>query len=122
MNRQERAMLVWSVFFVVSGVVFMMAFMFSPVVGTLVTTAYILMYLGLSAVFVMVFRELSTIRKETVDTLVERKEELEEVENALKSKYFKKKIDDSSYRKMVQDYEKTITELEVKIKRLGRDK
>ncbi len=120
MNQQERAILVWSVFFLVSGVVFVMAFMFSPVVGTLVTTAYIFLYLGLSAVFIMVFREISEIKKETVDSLAERKEELEEVEKALKGKYFRKKIDDVSYRKMTQDYEKLITELEVKIERLKR--
>lgn len=122
MNQQERAILVWSVFFLVSGIVFVMAFMFSPVVGTLVTTAYIFMYLGLSAVFIMVFREISALKEDTVDTLKERKEELEEVEKALKGKYFKKKIDDASYRKMTQEYEKMITEIEVKIERLSRNK
>ncbi len=122
MNQQERAILIWSVFFVMSGVVFMSAFFYSPVIGTMVTTAYIMMYMGLSAAFMIVFRELSVLRKDTADTLKERKEELEEIEKALKGKYFRKKIDDSAYRRMVEDYEKMITEIEVKIKRLEKNK
>jgi membrane protein implicated in regulation of membrane protease activity len=122
MNQQERAILIWSVFFVMSGVVFMAAFLYSPVIGTMVTTAYIMMYMGLSAAFIIVFREISVLRKDTIDTLQERKEELEEVEKALKGKYFRKKIDDASYRRMVEDYEKMITEIEVKIKRLEKNK
>ena len=120
MNQQERAILIWSVFFFVSGFVFILAFVFSPVIGTLITTAYILLYVGLSAAFIIVFREISDIRKDTAETLRERKEELEEVEKALKGKYYKKKIDDASYKRMMQDYEKIITEIEVKIKRLER--
>ncbi len=122
MNQQERAMLVWSVFFVISGIVFMVAFFYSPVIGAMVTTAYIMMYMGLSAVFIIVFRELSILRKDTIDTLSERKEELEDVKQALKSKYFRKKIDDTSYRHMTEEYEKRITELEVKITRLKSGK
>ena len=122
MDQQERAMMIWSVFFVVSGMVFMLAFLFSPVIGTFVTLAYILLYLGLSAVFVMVFRELAVLRKDALESLMERKDELEEVEKALRGKYFRKKIDDESYRKMVQDYEKMITEIEVKVGRLERKK
>jgi uncharacterized membrane protein len=119
MNQQERAILIWSVFFVISGTVFMLAFYYSPLIGTMITTAYIMLYVGLSAAFIIVFREISVIRKDTIDTLKERKDELEEVEKALKGKYFKKKIEDASYRRMIEDYEKMITEIEVKIKRLG---
>jgi uncharacterized membrane protein len=122
MNQQERAILVWSIFFVISGLFFMLAFAFFPLVGAIVTSAYIILYVGLSAVFIMVFREIAVLRKDTLESLKDKKEELEEVEKALKGKYFKKKIDDSSYRSMVQDYEKMITELEVKIKRLKRKK
>lgn len=120
MNQQERAILIWSVFFVMSGIVFIVAFLFSPLIGTMITAAYIMLYVGLSAVFMILFREMSVIKSDTVDVLMDRKEELEEIENALKSKYFKKKIDDASYKNMVQDYEKLITELEVKIKRLEK--
>lgn len=122
MNQQERAMLIWSIFFVTSGIVFIIAFFFSPVIGIMVTTAYILLYVGLSATFIIVFREISVLKKDTVDTLKDRKDELEEVERALKGKYFRKKIDDASYKRMVEDYEKMITEIEVKIRRLGENK
>ncbi len=122
MNQQERVVLMWSVFFVVSGVFFIMAFMMSPAVGTFVTAAYIVLYIGLSAVFITVFREISELKTETAQTLSERKDELEEVEKALKAKYFRKKIDDEAYRKMTQEYEKLITEIEVKIERLKRKK
>jgi membrane protein implicated in regulation of membrane protease activity len=122
MNQQERAMLIWSVFFVISGLVFMIAFFSYPLTGTLVTTAYIVLYLGLSAIFVMVFREISALREDTVANMRERKEELEDVVKALKNKYFRKKIDDESYRRMAQDYEKLITEIEVKIARHDRKK
>lgn len=122
MNQQERAMLIWSIFFVISGIVFIIAFFFSPIIGIMVTTAYILLYVGLSATFIIVFREISVLKKDTVDTLKDRKDELEEVERALKGKYFKKKIDDASYRHMVEGYEKMITEIEVKIRRLGENK
>ncbi|MBN1897115.1 MAG: hypothetical protein JW789_05365 [Candidatus Aenigmarchaeota archaeon] len=121
MNQQERAILIWSVFFLISGIVFIVAFLFSPVTGTLVTTAYIILYVGLSAVFMILFKELSMIKSDTLDTLKDRKEELEEVEKALKGKYFRKKIDDASYKNMVQEYEKLITEIEVKIKRLDKN-
>jgi membrane protein implicated in regulation of membrane protease activity len=122
MNPQERAMLIWSVFFVISGLVFILAFLSSPLVGYLVTTAYIVLYMGLSAVFVRVFREISILREDTVSSLKERKEELEDVVKALKNKYYRKKIDDESYRKMAQDYEKLITEIEVKIERHEKKK
>jgi hypothetical protein len=122
MNQQERAILIWSVFFVVSGTVFVMAFFYSPLIGTLVTFAYIMMYMGLSAAFIIVFREISLLKKNTVDTLIDRKDELEEIEKALKSKYFRKKFDDKAYKSMADDYEKKITEIEVKIKRLGKNR
>ncbi len=121
MNQQERAILIWSVFFVVSGIVFVMAFFFSPLIGTMITLAYIMMYVGLSAAFIIVFREISLLKKDSISALMDRKEELEEVEKALKGKYFRKKIDDKAYRRMAEDYEKKITEIEVKIKRLGKN-
>ena len=122
MNHQERALIVWSTFFVISGFVFMVAFLFSPVVGALVTLAYIFMYLGLSAVFVMVFREIENLKRDTVGKLVEKKEELEEVKKALRAKYFTKKLDEGSFRDIMKDYEKKLTEIEVKISRIEKKK
>lgn len=120
MNQEERAMLIWSVFFVVSGFVFILAFVFSPVIGTLVTLAYISLYVGLSAVFIIVFREIESVRKDTLEKLRERKEEVEDVEKAIKGKFYSKRIDAPAFRVMMQDYEKKLTEIEVKIKRLER--
>jgi predicted membrane protein len=118
MNHQERAQILWAVSFVVSGVVFILAFMYSPLVGTMVTLAYIMLYVGLSAVFLVIFREIEKLKKDTLNKLKDRREELEDVENAIRGKYYKKRIDPSSFRQIMRDYEKKLTEIEVKIKRL----
>ena len=122
MNQQERAILIWSAFFVMSGIVFIIAFFYSPLIGTLITTAYILLYIGLNAAFILVFREIAGIKRETIDVLIDRKEELEEIKKALKAKFYNKKINGESYRRMAEEYEKKLTELDVKIKRLNRNK
>ncbi len=115
-------MIIWSIFFVISGFVFIIAFIFSPVIGTLVTLAYIMLYAGLCAVFIIVFREIESLRKDTIDKLKERKDELEEVKDAVKGKYFKKKIDAPAFRDIMQEYERKLTEIEVKINRLEKRK
>ena len=84
----------------------------------MITLAYIMLYVGLAAAFIIVFREIEVLKQDTVENLTDRKEELEEVQSAIKSKYFKKKIDEPSFKKIIQDYEKILTEIEVKIKRL----
>ena len=122
MNQEERAIIVWSVFFVMSGFVFIVAFMFSPAIGALVTLAYIILYVGLSAAFVMVFRTIESLRKDTLSQLSERHDELEDVKKAIRDKYFQKKIDPASFRKMMEDYEKKLTEIEVKMKRMEKRK
>lgn len=118
MNQEERAIIIWSTFFVISGIVFILALFFSPVIGAMITLSYIMLYVGLCAAFIIVFREIEVLKKDTIENLTERKEELEEVKSAIKSKYFKKKIDEPSFRHIIQDYEKMLTEIEVKIKRL----
>ena len=118
MNQEERAIIIWSTFFVISGIVFILALFFSPVIGAMITLAYIMLYVGLAAAFIIVFREIEVLKKDTIENLTERKEELEDVKSAIKSKYFKKKIDEPSFKKIIQDYEKMLTEIEVKIKRL----
>ena len=120
MRQEERAMIIWSIFFVVSGFVFILAFIFSPIIGTLVTLAYIMLYAGLCAVFIIVFREIESLRKDTLGKLKERKDELEEVKDAVKGKYFKKKIDAPAFRQIMQDYERKLTEIEVKINRMQK--
>jgi len=118
MNQQERAQLLWTVSFVVSGIVFILAFMYSPMVGTLVTLAYIMLYVGLSAVFLVVFREIEKLKKDTLGKLKERKSEIEDIESAIRGKYYRKRIDTPSFKQIMRDYEKKLTEIEVKIKRL----
>lgn len=118
MNQQERALIIWSTFFVISGIVFILALFFSPVIGAMVTLAYIMLYVGLCAAFIIVFREIEVIKKDTIENLTERKEELEQVKSAIRSKFFKKKIDESSFKQINQDYEKMLTEIEVKMQRL----
>jgi uncharacterized membrane protein len=122
MKQEERAIIIWSVFFFVSGFVFILAFIFSPLIGTLVTLAYIMLYVGLCAAFIIVFREIESLREDTVEKLRERKDELEEIKEAIRGKYYKKKIDAGAFRNIIQDYEKKLTEIEVKIKRLEKAK
>jgi len=45
-----------------------------------------------------------------------------EVEKALRGRYFKKRIDEDSFKKIIQDYETKLSEIEVKIKRLEKKK
>ena len=120
MDQMVRAQILWAISFVVSGIVFVLAFMYSPRIGALVTLAYIMLYVGLSAVFLIVFREIENLRKDTLHKLRERKEEIEDIEKAIRSKYYQKKIDAESFKKIMQDYEKKLAELEVKIKRFER--
>jgi len=109
--------------FVISGIVFILAFMYSPMIGTLITLAYIMLYVGLSSAFLVVFREIESVKENTLQKLKERKEEIEDIENAIRGKYYKKKIDTSSFKRIMEDYEKKLAEIEVKIKRLeGKDK
>jgi hypothetical protein len=91
-------------------------------IGALITLAYIMLYVGLSAVFVMVFREMENIKKDTLAKLRERKEEMEEVKKAISAKYYSKRIDEVSFRDIMKDYERKLTEIEVKIKRLEKKK
>jgi hypothetical protein len=118
MKQHERVQVLWAISFVVSGLVFILAFMYSPRIGALVTLAYIMLYVGLSAVFLVVFKELENLKKDTLNRLRERKSEIEEIEKALAGKYYRKRIDAPSFRRIMQDYEKKLTEIEVKIKRL----
>ena len=122
MNQQERAQVLWAVSFVISGVVFILAFMFSPLIGTLVTLSYIMLYVGLSAVFLIVFREIEKLKKGALNELIENKKEIEEMKRAIEKKYYKKRIDESTYKDIIQDYEKKLTEIEVKINRLKKKK
>lgn len=122
MNKEERAILIWSIFFVISGAVFILALAITPIIGTMVTFSFIVMYTGLSVVFVLVFREIESVRRDSRDKLIDEIEEIHELKKAVKNKYFSKKIGLLAFKDIMNDYEKKLTEIEVKMKRLEKKK
>ncbi len=120
MKHEDKLQLIWAVTFIMSGVIFALAFWFTPVIGTLAALGYIIMYVGLSIAFLLVFRSMTRLNTEFVDTLRAKKNEIEQMKKSIERKYLKKKIDEQTYRRLVQDYEQQLTELEVKIKNLKR--
>ncbi|MCJ7817211.1 MAG: hypothetical protein MUP55_05115 [Candidatus Aenigmarchaeota archaeon] len=120
MRQDDRLQLIWAVTFIMSGVIFALAFWFTPVIGTLAALGFIIMYVGLSIAFLLVFRSMTRLNTEFVDTLRAKKNEIEQMKKSIERKYLKKKIDEQTYRRLVQDYEQQLTELEVKIKNLKR--
>ena len=110
----------WAIAFITSGVIFGLAFIYTPYIGALAVAGYIVLYIGLSSAFLMVFRTLTRINSEVIRNLVERKAELEEMKETTRKKYFKKKIDQETFEKLEQDYERQLTEIEAKIHQLKR--
>jgi integral membrane sensor domain MASE1 len=120
MKQEDRLQLIWAGTFIMSGIIFALAFWFTPIIGTLATLGYIIMYVGLSAAFLMVFRSMTRLNTEFTDTLKRKKTEIEQMKRSVERKYLKKRIDEQTYKRLVQDYEQQLTELEVKIKNLRR--
>jgi integral membrane sensor domain MASE1 len=120
MRQEDRLQLIWAVTFIMSGVIFALAFWFTPVIGTLAALGYIIMYVGLSMAFLVVFRSMTKLNTEFVDTLKNKKNEIEQMKKSIERKYLKKRIDEQTYKRLAQDYEQQLTELEVKIKNLKR--
>ena len=120
MRHEDRLQLIWAVTFIMSGIVFALAFWFTPIIGTLAALGYIIMYVGLSFAFLMVFRSMSRLNTEFVDSLKSKKTEIEQMKKSVERKYLKKRIDEQTYKRLVQDYEQQLTELEVKIRNLKR--
>jgi hypothetical protein len=120
MKQEDRLQLIWAGTFIMSGIIFALAFMFTPIIGTLAALGYIVMYVGLSMAFLLVFRSMTRLNTEFVDTLKGKKSEIEQMKRSVERKYLKKKIDESTYKRLAQDYEQQLTELEVKIKNLKR--
>src|SRR4030042_1538405 len=120
MRQEDRLQLIWAGTFVMSGVIFALAFMFTPVIGTLAAAGYIVMYVGLSMAFLLVFRNMAKLNTEFVDTLRSKKSEIEQMKKSIERKYLKKKIDEQTYKRLAQDYEQQLTEIEVKIKNLRK--
>jgi uncharacterized membrane protein len=120
MRHEDRLQIVWAGTFIMSGVIFALAFWFTPIIGTLAALGYIIMYVGLSLAFLLVFRSMSRLNTEFVGTLQSKRSEIEQMKKSIERKYLKKKIDEHTYRRLAQDYERQLTELEVKIKNLKR--
>jgi len=120
MRQEDRLQLIWAGTFIMSGIIFALAFWFTPIIGTLATLGYIIMYVGLSIAFLMVFRSMTRLNTEFVDSLKGKKAEIEQMKKSIERKYLKKRIDEQTYKRLAQDYEQQLTELEVKIKNLKR--
>ncbi|HJW97266.1 MAG TPA: hypothetical protein VJ485_03845 [archaeon] len=120
MRHEDKLQLIWAGTFIMSGVIFALAFWFTPIIGTLAALGYIIMYVGLSLAFLLVFRSMSRLNTEFLGTLRSKKDEIEQMKKSVERKYLKKKIDEQTYRRLAQDYEKQLTELEVKIKNLRK--
>jgi len=120
MRHEDKLQLIWAGTFIMSGIIFALAFWFTPIIGTLAALGYIIMYVGLSLAFLLVFRSMSRLNTEFVGTLKSKKAEIEQMKKSVERKYLKKKIDEQTYRRLVQDYERQLTELEVKIRNLRK--
>lgn len=120
MRHEDKLQVIWAATFIMSGVIFALAFWFTPIIGTLAALGYIIMYVGLSVAFLMVFRSMTKLNTEFVDTLRSKKRELEQMKKSIERKYLKKRIDEQTYKRLAQDYEQQLTELEVKIRNLKR--
>ncbi|MEM7815667.1 MAG: hypothetical protein QXN71_00940 [Candidatus Aenigmatarchaeota archaeon] len=120
MRHEDKLQIVWATTFIMSGIIFALAFWFTPIIGTLAALGYIIMYVGLSLAFLLVFRSMGKINTEFIDTLKAKKSEIEQMKKSIERKYLKKRIDEQTYRRLAQDYERQLTELEVKIRNLRR--
>jgi uncharacterized membrane-anchored protein YhcB (DUF1043 family) len=120
LKHEEKLQLVWAVTFVMSGVIFALAFWFTPIIGTLAVLGYVVLYVGLAAAFLVVFRGMERLGKHVIEDLEAQKKEIEDIKEALEKKFLKKKISRENYEKMVQDYEQKLTEIEIRIKHLKK--
>ncbi len=117
-KHEDRLQIIWATTFIMSGVIFALAFWFTPIIGFFAVIGYVTLYMGLAIAFLITFRGLERLQKHVIEDLVERKKEIEEIKEALEKKFYKKKISENNYEGMIQDYEKKLTEIEVKIKHL----
>jgi membrane-bound ClpP family serine protease len=120
MIHEERLQIIWAVSFIISGLVFALAFWFTPVIGVFAVLGYIILYVSLATAFLIVFREIEKLNEQAVDTLRAKEREIKDVIKELQKKYYKKKIDGDTYTRMTQEYEKELTELQVRIRNLKK--
>jgi uncharacterized membrane protein len=120
MMYEERLQVIWAVSFVMSGVVFALAFWFTPIIGAFAVLGYVILYVSLAVAFLIVFREIEKLNEQAVDTLKAKEKDIKDVLKELQKKYYKKKLDEDTYNKMTQEYEKELTELQVRMRNLKR--
>jgi membrane-bound ClpP family serine protease len=120
LRREEKLQLIWAVTFVMSGMIFALAFWFTPIIGVLAVLGYVVLYVGLAVAFLVVFRGMERLGRHAIDDLEIRRREIVEIKDALEKKFLRKKISRENYEKMVQDYEQKLTEIEIKVKHLKR--
>jgi uncharacterized membrane protein len=121
MRYEEKLQALWAVCFVVSGIIFALAFWFTPIIGVLAALGYIILYVGLSISFLIVFSGMKRINTHLSTSMNKRREEVLEIQKELKGKYLRKKIDEDAYRRLVERYESELTEIDVKLKELDRE-
>lgn len=119
-RREEKLQLLWAITFIMSGIIFAFAFWFTPVIGVFAVLGYVVLYIGLAIAFLIVFKGLDKLGRHAVDDLQMKEREIKEIKEALEKKFLKKKISKDNYEKMTQEYEKQLTEIEIKIKRLNK--
>lgn len=119
-KREDKLQAIWAVTFIMSGIIFALAFWFTPIIGPLAVLGYVVLYVGLALAFLIVFRGMERLGRHAIDDLERERKEIVEIKDALEKKYYKKKISKENYEKMVEDYEKKLTEIEIKIKHLKK--
>jgi uncharacterized membrane protein len=125
MNHEVKLQILWAVCFIVSGVMFGLAYLLLNIsgvyAGIMAALAYIILYLGLSVAFLLVFSHIKRISYHLTRTLEFRKNEIVEIKKELQNKYLKKKITEDAYKSLLEKYESELTEIEVKLKELKRE-
>jgi hypothetical protein len=121
MNRQDKAQIIWAASFVVSGIILGLAIWMIPSIGILATASFIVVYIGISAAFLFVFREINSVKAETLENLKEKYDEIREFQKTIEKKFYSRKIDQDTFKQIEQHYERKLAELEVKINKIERN-
>lgn len=119
-RREEKMQVLWAITFVMSGLIFALAFWFTPLIGVLAVLGYVVLYVGLAIAFLIVFRGLEKLGKHAIGDLYMKEREIKDIKDALEKKFLRKKISKENYERMIQEYEKQLTEIEIKIKHLKK--
>ena len=120
MRHEDKLQILWAISFIISGIIFFLAFYYTPIIGFLAVLGYIILYVGLAVGFLIVFRSLERLNVGVIESLKMKRDEIKEMKESIEKKYLKKRIDEETFRKLSQEYEKKLTELDIKIKNLKK--